>query len=505
MYTKTTWLASVLARVGILGAIVTLMAGAAAAAPSGAPGLELPAWVKEAGAQRAPAGEKVYAVKTYGAVNDGKTLATAAIQQAIDTCSAAGGGVVDFEPGTYLTGALFVKSGVDLRIDAGVTLLGVQDETAYPKLATRVAGIEMEWPAALINVNDQQNVKISGAGAIDGNGELWWNKYWIMRRQDYEPRGLRWAVDYDCERVRLLVVWKSSDVTVAGLRLRRAGFWTVQVCYSDRVTVDGINIRDNGGPSTDGVDVDSSSHVLVQNCDIDNNDDCICLKSGRDADGMRVNRPAEYVVIRHNTTRHGGGIVSFGSETSGGIRHVVAYDNTGIGTSEGLRFKSARTRGGTIEDVLVRDIKMENVPSAFSFTLNWNPGYSYVTLPKDATNLPPNLKGIPAHWKIMALPVEPPEKGFADFHDITIANVEVIGARRILSASGLPGKLLGDVRWENITAYGRQAGAIEYARDWTMKNVRFVTEDGVPVSVTNSENVAAPAVAKAEPAPAAKP
>jgi hypothetical protein len=102
--------------------------------------------------------------------------------------------------------------------------------------------------------------------------------------------------------------------------------------------------------------------------------------------------------------------------------------------------------------------------------------YSYVTLPKDATNLPPNLKEIPAHWKVMALPVEPPEKGFADFHDITIANVEVKGARRILSASGLPGKLLGDVRWENITAYGRQAGAIEYARDWTMKNVRFITD-----------------------------
>jgi len=183
---------------------------------------------------------------------------------------------------------------------------------------------------------------------------------------------------------------------------------------------------------------------------------------------------------------------------------VVAYDNQGIGTSEGLRFKSARTRGGSIEDVLVRDIKMENVPSAFSFTLNWNPGYSYVTLPKDATNLPPNLKEIPAHWKVMALPVEPPEKGFADFHDITIANVEVTGARRILSASGLPGQLLGHVRWENITARGRQAGAIEYARDWTMKDVRFITEDGVPVSVTNSENVAVPEVTKAEPATGVK-
>ncbi len=144
--------------------------------------------------------------------------------------------------------------------------------------------------------------------------------------------------------------------------MKRSGFWTVQVVYSDHVTVDGIKISDNGGPSTDGVDIDSSSHVLVQNCDIDNNDDDICLKAGRDYDGLRVGRPTEYVVVRHNLTRRGGGLLSFGSETSGGIRNVVAYQNRGIGTNEGIRFKSAKTRGGYVEDVLIRDIKMENVP-----------------------------------------------------------------------------------------------------------------------------------------------
>ncbi len=164
----------------------------------------------------------------------------------------------------------------------------------------------MKWPAALINVNDQRNVKISGAGTIDGRGQKWWDKYWALRRE-YEPKGLRWASDYDAERVRLLVVWRSSDVTVENLSLERSGFWTVQVVYSDHVTVDGIKISDNGGPSTDGVDIDSSSHVLVQNCDIDNNDDDICLKAGRDSDGLRVARPTEYVLIRDNITRRGGG------------------------------------------------------------------------------------------------------------------------------------------------------------------------------------------------------
>src|SRR5439155_9541502 len=208
---------------------------------------------------------------------DGVTNSTRVIQKAIDDCSKAGGGVVTFKPGNYLTGALFVKSNVNLRLDKNVTLLGSQDDADYPLIWTRVAGIEMKWPAALINVNDQKNVRISGAGAIDGRGEKWWEKYRALRVK-YEPRGLRWAADYDAARVRLLVIWKSSDVTVENLSLKRAGFWTVQVVYSNQVTIDGIKITDNKGPSTDGVDIDSSSYVLVQNCDIDNNDDDICLK-----------------------------------------------------------------------------------------------------------------------------------------------------------------------------------------------------------------------------------
>src|SRR5207253_5640265 len=129
-----------------------------------------------------------------------------------------------------------------------------------------------------------------------------------------------------------MVIWKSADVSIENLSLKRSGFWTVQVAYSNHVTVAGIKITDNKGPSTDGVDIDSSAYVLVQNCDIDNNDDDICLKAGRDFDGLRVARPTEYVVVRDNLIRRGGGVLAFGSETSGGIRHVVALNNRGIGT-----------------------------------------------------------------------------------------------------------------------------------------------------------------------------
>jgi hypothetical protein len=127
--------------------------------------------------------------------------------------------------------------------------------------------------------------------------------------------------------------------------------------------------------------------------------------------------------------RRGGGVVSFGSETSGGIRHVVALNNRGIGTKEGVRFKSAKTRGGYVEDVLVRGLKMEDVPLPFTFTLNWNPSYSYASIPE-------GLKEVPAHWVVMNTPVLPAEKGFCQFRNIRIENVDVIGASRIFTAEG---------------------------------------------------------------------
>lgn len=448
----------------------------------------LPAWVKKVGARRKPARKRVCEANAQGAVGDGQTNSTKAIQQAIDACARAGGGVVSFKPGEYVTGALFIKSGVNFVVSEGVTLLGSQEDADYPSIFTRVAGIEMKWPAALINVNDQRNVRLSGGGTIDGRGKKWWDKYWSLRRE-YEPKGLRWASDYDAERVRLLVVWKSSDVTVENLSLKRSGFWTVQVVYSDHVTVDGIKISDNGGPSTDGVDIDSSSHVLVQHCDIDNNDDDICLKAGRDYDGLRVGRPTEYVVVRDNLTRRGGGVLSFGSETSGGIRHVVAYRNRGVGTNEGLRFKSAKTRGGYVSDVLVRDIRMENVPLPFTFTLNWNPSYSYATIPKEIRNPPP-------HWVVMNTPVVPAERGYCEFRNIRVENVEIVGARRVFSASGLPEKPIVGVTFVNVTAEGEEAGFIEHARDWRMTNVRLKTAKGEPLKLTNAVNVESPVVVR---------
>ncbi len=441
------------------------------------------AWTKKVGARSLPTGKKVYLVNDYGAVNDSTRISTRSIQQAIDVCAKAGGGIVRFKPGVYLMGSIFIKTNVHLQIDKGVLILGSQRFEDYPEIDTRIAGIEMRWPAALINVIGQKNVAVSGQGKVNARGKFCWDKYWAMRRE-YEPKGLRWIVDYDAKRVRTFLVQSSEDITLKELTFSNAGFWTVQLLYSKYMTVDGITIRNNEdghGPSTDGIDVDSSSWVLIQNADIDCNDDDFCLKAGRDWDGLRVNRPTEYVVIRKCIARKGGGLLTLGSETSGGIRHVLATDVRAMGTSNGFQIKSAATRGGVIEDIHFENVVMDTVGNAFLYSMNWNPTYSYSTLPAGY-----NYDSIPAHWKTMLKRVEPAEKGVPHFKDIYIANVQVKYAKKAINASGYEKSSLDNFNFSNVNVVAANAGSINFARDWKFKNVSIKAADSSSLNVKNS-------------------
>ncbi|HWC96421.1 MAG TPA: glycoside hydrolase family 28 protein [Candidatus Sulfopaludibacter sp.] len=409
----------------------------------------------------------------FGAKGDGAAVNTGAIQRAIDAAAKSGGTVV-FAPGVYLTGAIFLKSGMHLRVDQGVELRGVRDQAAYPVMPTRVAGVEMEWPAALINVYEQQNVTISGKGTIDGDGKLWWDRYWKMRREEYEPKGLRWAVDYDCQRPRLIQIFKSSGVRVEGVTLKRPGFWTLHICYSQKVTADGVTIRNNSearGPSTDGIDIDSSSDVTVRRCDIECNDDAICLKAGRDADGLRVNRPSEKIVIRDNTVRAGAAGVTFGSETSGGIRDVeVSGLHVLAGVPVGILFKSASTRGGTIQNIRIHDVVLEGVATAFSVAFNWNPSYSYAKMPVD-------VKDPPSYWRTLTEAV-PPEKGLPHLRNVQVTNLKATGARQAFSVASYQDSPLEDVHFKNVTIEARTVGTLQQTQGWTFIDTQLQTGDG---------------------------
>ena len=425
-----------------------------------------------------------FRVSAYGAKGDGKTVDTAAIQKTIDTAAQAGNGTIVLSPGVYLSGSLFLKSGTHLRLDEGVEIRGVQDLAAYPVMQTRVAGVEMKWPAALINVYEQSHVKISGKGVIDGDGKIWWDKYWALRAQ-YEPKGLRWAADYDCQRPRLIQIYKSANVNLTGLTLKRSGFWTVHICFSRKVTAGGLTIRNNiggMGPSTDGIDVDSSADVLVEQCDIECNDDAICLKAGRDSDGLRVNRPTERVVIRDNTVRGGAAGITMGSETSGGIHDVEAYRLHVLGkVSNGILFKSASTRGGTVENINIHDVDIQGTNAAFSITLNWNPSYSYAKLPE-------GIADMPDYWRVLVAPV-PPERGLPHIRNVRISSIKASGAQRAFSVSSYADSPLQDFTFQDLDIAAKAAGSIQNAENWKFVRTRIHASDGSHVVVKDSKSV----------------
>lgn len=443
-------------------------------------------WMKKVGAMSYPARPTIYHVTDYGAKGDAVSMNTAAIQKAIDAAEQGGGGIVMFQPGIYLTGSLFVGNNVNLHVSKGVTLIGSQDINDYKKIDTRVAGIEMEWPSALINVIGKKNAAISGDGVINGRGKVFWDKYWTMRK-DYEKKGLRWIVDYDCERPRGILIAECENVTVRDIVLYQPGFWSLHVLYSKYVTIDGIIISNNiegHGPSTDGIDIDSSEYILVQNSNINCNDDNFCLKAGRDSDGLRVNRPCQYVVIRDCIAGSGGGMFTCGSETSGGIRHIVAYRMKGVGTKCGLRFKSTCQRGGVIEDVYLYDIEMVGVKHPFVVDLNWNPAYSTSILPAGY-----DAEKIPMHWSKMLEPVSL-EKGTPIFRNVTLTDVTATDAQTCVNVVGIADSRIGNFTLHNVRFEGEKAGKIVWAKDWNLVDVLITASDALKLE--HNEGVTMP-------------
>lgn len=435
-----------------------------------------PAWAQETG--------RVFDAANYGAVPDGEAAQTRAIQAAIDAASAAGGGTVVLKPGTYRSGSIFVKSNVTLHVGRGATLRGVTDLAAYPMVRTRVAGIEMEWPAGLLNIYQQSNARISGEGTVDGDGKIFWDSYWALRR-DYDPKSLRWAADYDCRRPRLIHIYESDRVEISGLTLMRAGFWTVHVCYSRDVKVSDLIIRNNiggRGPSTDGVDIDSSERVLVERCDLSVNDDALCIKAGRDWDGLRVARPCREVKVRDCVVRDALAGMTFGSETSGGFQDIeVSGLRIEYPVPLGIFFKSGHTRGGSISNIRIHDVHLQDVATLMRINLNWYPNYSYAQIPAGITN-PPD------YWLALAKPV-PRAQGIPRIRDVRMSDIRAIGGKIGFEAAAYPEAPLEDFVFERLSWDVREAGSIANARNWRFVDCDIDTLDGTGPKVTASTGV----------------
>lgn len=317
-----------------------------------------------------------YNITNYGALGDGKALNTKYIQDAIDACSKNGGGVVVIPEGIFITGAIYLKQGVDLNVEKNGTLKGSVSNADYQQINTRWEGIERIWTSALINIIDVKSVKIYGEGTIDGSGTEWPG---FGRQNNQARQQLSQAARDSLSRVprvgrpRLICFQNCQKVRISDLRIRNQSVWGVHILYCTDVIVKNLDIRAaHTIPSSDGIDVDSSSDVTITGCYIDDNDDCISIKSGKDADGLRVNRPSENIIVKKCRFGYGHGGVAMGSETSGGIRNVrIINCDVDSGNWAPIRFKTQPSRSGVVENIVYKNIRIQDAKQAFEFNLEW--------------------------------------------------------------------------------------------------------------------------------------
>ncbi|HEY0050122.1 MAG TPA: glycoside hydrolase family 28 protein, partial [Pyrinomonadaceae bacterium] len=323
----------------------------------------------------------------YGAVADGKTLSTEAFRKAIDECSRKGGGRVVVPAGTFLTGAIHLKSNVNLHVSKDAIIKFSTDAKDYlPIVHTRWEGMELMHLSPFIYAYEQTNIGITGEGTLDGQGKAMFWKWHGNPRYGGNPQVLsqrpararlyemmekgvpvaeRIFGDGHYLRPQFIQPYKCKNVLIEGVKIIDSPMWEVHPVLCENVTIRRLHISSHG-PNNDGCDPESCKDVLIEDCFFDTGDDCIAIKAGRNEDGRRINVPTENVVVRGCTMRDGHGGVTVGSEISGGVRNVFTenckMDSPDLWTA--LRVKNNASRGGRLENFYFRNITVGVVSRA---------------------------------------------------------------------------------------------------------------------------------------------
>lgn len=454
-------------RLAVMLPVAVLMVGVCAAqtpatAPFAAPALPAQA--------EYPAAATVK-ITDKGAVPGGTELCTDAIEKAIEKAAAAGGGIVEFPDvphdqykpvdTVYLTGAIRMRSHITLQIDKGVTLKFSTDRSLYPVVKTRYECTDVMNYSPLIDAQGCENIRITGGGTLDGQGSAWWS--WARGKPALQAI-TQYTNDRDGkipleqrvfgEKVQglrpcFIEPYACKNVLIENVTLRESPFWNIHPVYSQDVTVRNVAVFGDG-PNTDGCDPDSCERVLIEKCHFTTGDDCIAIKSGRDGDGIRRNAPCENITIRDCTMNGGHGAITMGSETSGGIRHVLAEDCTIDGPDSAVRLKSTRGRGGGIEDVEVRRL---TVKKALKVAITVNMKYS----------------NAPEAPKSETTPV---------FRNIRIEDFTCDAAPQAIELIGLPESPIEQVVLKHVAIHAEKGARAEYVSGLTRENVDLAPGSG---------------------------
>lgn len=399
----------------------------------------------------------------FGAIGDGSTDCSEAFAKAIAACSAAGGGRLVVPPGKFMTGPIHLRSRIELHLSDEATVSFIPEPDRYlPAVLTHWEGLEFMGYSPLIYAHRQSDIAITGGGTLDGGADEthWWHwkgGRWSIGISHEDQKFARKALMDDAEnnvpvhqrvyadgaylRPPFFQPFDCENVLIEDVTIRNAPFWLINPVLCRNVTVRGVTCK-SMGPNSDGCDPESCSNVLIEKCYFDTGDDCIAIKSGRNADGRRINTPCENIVISDCDMRAGHGGVVIGSEISGGVRNVFA-ENCRMSSPDlerAIRIKTNSVRGGVIEHLRYRDITVGEVQDAIVINYYYEEG--------DAGDFDPIVR------------------------DIVIEDLSIRNAQRVFQVRGFERDPIRDLQLRNVdVAAAGEIGIVEHVSNFVTANV----------------------------------
>jgi Endopolygalacturonase len=451
----------------------------------------------------------------YGAINDGITLNTEAINRAIEELSNKGGGTVTIPAGIWKTGPIHILDNINLHAETNALIIFDPNPELYPIIETSFEGLNTRRSTSPIYAKNATNIAITGGGIFDGSGDAWrfvkrgkltesqWKSLvasggivkhetntWYPSEQSMRghessdsfnnPQNLttdeEWKAIHHWLRPVLLSFIKCKKVLLEGVTFRNSPAWCLHPLSCEDIILSELKVfnpwySQNG----DGLDLESCKNALIVNCLFDVGDDAICIKSGKDKDGRERNEPCENVIIKNNIVLHGHGGFVVGSEMSGGVRNIHVTECMFLGTDVGLRFKSTRGRGGIVENIWIDNINMMDIPTE---PLLFDLFYSGKSAVEDLE------EGRKADNVLPAVTEETPS-----FRNIFIKNVKCKGARRAMFFNGLPEMKIQNIQVEDAIINSRFGAELIQTSGVVLKNVQIFTEEGAKLKLQYSDDI----------------